>query len=349
MGPGLFRDEPGREREPVDQGAGGFRIDPADRPFATSEPERGADSWNLGDYSALRIGVTRVVVALVFMGLAAGGLWIAYSKGKSAISGGGVPLIKADQTAMKSKPDNPGGVSEEGDTPVYSVNAGNGAKVEQLLPGPEQPLTKPAPVAEVPPAVAASPAVPGAVASGANPSAAATAPTAASPASAPVTASGQNTLAPVAVPPGNAQPTVATAPQPVASTAPVAAPPAAPPGAPVEAPPVVAPPVATPKPAVSETPAKAPRQTASAGGGPLRIQIAATKDIASAHKEWARLKAAHMDVLGDLKAFGVRVDLGDRGIFYRIQAGPIDSRADAQKRCAVLKESGIGCIIVKQP
>ena len=158
MGPGLFRDEPGSDRDPADQGGGGFRIDPADRPFATSEPDRAPESWNFGDSSGFRTGLTRLGLAAAFMAVAAGGLWIAYSKGKSAVSGGGVPLIKADQAAMKSKPDNPGGVREDGDTPVYSVNAGNGAKVEQLLPGPEQPMTKPQPTPEVvvPPVIATS-------------------------------------------------------------------------------------------------------------------------------------------------------------------------------------------------
>lgn len=326
MGPGLFRDEPGSDREPVDQGGGGFRIDPADRPFATSEPDRPPDSWSLGERSGFRIGFARLGLAVAFMAVAAGGLWLAYSKGKSAVSGGGVPLIKADQTAMKSKPDNPGGVSEDGDTPVYSVNAGSGAKVEQLLPGPEQPMTKPQPAPEVvpPPAVAAT-AVP-APTSPADAAPSATATTAATIApnpapttaisSAPVAAPAQATLAPIATPAPDSKPAAAPPPPPPAPVAPAV---------------------------------KAPKQVAAAGGGPLRIQIAATKDIGSAHKEWARLKAAHMDVLGDLKAFGVRVDLGDRGIFYRIQAGPIDTRADAVKRCAVLKQSGIGCIIVKQP
>ncbi len=330
MGPGLFRDEPRGDREPVDQGGGGFRIDPADRPFATSEPERAADSWSTGDYSGFRIGLTRLIIALVFMSLAAGGLWLAYSRGKSAVSGGGVPLIKADQAAMKSKPDNPGGVNEDGDTPVYSVNAGNGTKVEQLLPGPEQPLTKPAPLPEAapPPVVVANPVAPGPTSAnqpvvGATQTTTMTTPPNASTA---VTPPAQKTLAPIAVPPGDDQHVVAETQKSLVQT----------------------PPIATSKPVVS-LPASKATKPETATGGPVRIQIAATKDIGSAHKEWARLKAAHMDVLGDLKAFGVRVDLGDRGVFYRIQAGPIDTRANAVKRCAVLKESGIGCIIVKQP
>lgn len=326
MGPGLFRDEPGSDREPVDHG-GGFRIDPADRPFASSQPDRAPDSWTPnawtpGERGPLRVGLIRLGLAVLFMAVAAGGLWMAYSKGRSAGAGGGVPLIKADQTAMKAKPDNPGGITEDGDTPVYSVNAGGGAKVEQLLPGPELPMTKPQPVSEPspPPAVAgvAPTVAPGPTASSPSTSVTPT-PVTATPAT---TTPSQATLAPVAAPPIEPAPTAE----------------ASPPPAPIVAPPKPAPP-----------PAKAPPQVAAAGSGALRIQIAATKDIASAHKEWARLKAAHMDVLGDLKAFGVRVDLGERGVFYRIQAGPIDNRGDAMKRCAVLKQSGIGCIIVKQP
>jgi cell division septation protein DedD len=302
---------------------GGFRIDPADRPYAASEPDRAPPSWNPGDQRGLRLGATRLGVAALFMVVAAGGLWLAYSKGRSSAGSGGVPLIKADQTAMKVKPDNPGGVADDGGTPVYNVGATNGAKVEQLLPPPEQPLAKPPPDAVPAPApVQAATANPAPAVSAAAPLAASpsgTVPSAANTSAAPVTA------APVASAPTVPAP-AAPAPEIAEDTAPA---PAAPP----------------PKPAKK---AEMPKQVAAAGG-PLRIQIAATKDIASAHKEWARLKAAHGDVLGDLKAFGVRVDLGERGIFYRIQAGPIATRADASKRCAVLKQSGIGCIIVKQP
>jgi hypothetical protein len=321
MGPRLFQDEPGGERDESAQGMG-FRIDPADRPFAASEPERPPESWAPGAGGGLRFGLTRVAVAVVFMMVAAGGLWFAYSKGRSAASGGEVPLIRADQTAMKVKPDGPGGVSEDGDAPVYDVGATSGAKVEELLPGPEQPLPKPLPV--VPPtAVAASPP---------------TAATAAAPAPS------------VSIPPTAAPSTQTIAASPAPAGAPAAAvQPTSSKPSPAEGDAATPPPPAAATSAAATSSPTLPTQVAVAATGALRIQIAATKDIASAHREWTRLKAAHKDVLGDLKAFGVRVDLGARGVFYRIQAGPIPTRADALHRCAVLKQSGIGCLIVRQP
>jgi hypothetical protein len=42
-----------------------------------------------------------------------------------------------------------------------------------------------------------------------------------------------------------------------------------------------------------------------------------------------------------------RVDLGDRGIFYRIQAGPVADAAAAERTCNELKRRGVGCLLVK--
>ncbi len=82
--------------------------------------------------------------------------------------------------------------------------------------------------------------------------------------------------------------------------------------------------------------------------GPLRIQIAATKDEATAQHEWDRLTKAHADLLGNLTETTVRADLGDRGIFYRVQAGPLPDAAAASKLCDQLKAVSIGCLVVRQ-
>ena len=311
MGPGLFQDEPPGGRGDGNRAEGRFRIDPADRPFAVSEPEREPAPWVDGEARRFGIGVTRLAIALLFMAVAAGGLWFAYSKGKSAAGGGEVPLIKADQTAMTVKPENPGGINEDGDAPVYNAGAASGGQVEQLLPAAEEPMAKPQPD------VAAAPPPPAAAASVA-------------PAAVPTPAAPPIVAAPPSIAPEPPAPSVAAAP-PVVQEAPQ---------------PPVAPPQQIALPAATEA---VPKQIAVAGGGPVRIQIAATRSMAEAHQEWNRLKATHHDVLGDLKAFGVRVDLGAKGIYYRIQAGPIATRADALRRCDVLRQSRIGCIIVKQP
>jgi cell division septation protein DedD len=93
------------------------------------------------------------------------------------------------------------------------------------------------------------------------------------------------------------------------------------------------------------TPAK-PDKPAQGDAG-FRLQVAATKDEGAAQSEWARLRKAHADLLGDLSLTVVRADLGDKGVFYRLQAGVIPDRAAAEKLCAQLRAVSIGCILVK--
>jgi hypothetical protein len=64
----------------------------------------------------------------------------------------------------------------------------------------------------------------------------------------------------------------------------------------------------------------------------------------AARREWDRIKRTNSDLLGSLSATPVRADLGDKGVFYRIQTGPI---ADADRICGELKQRNIGCIIAR--
>jgi type II secretory pathway predicted ATPase ExeA len=66
-----------------------------------------------------------------------------------------------------------------------------------------------------------------------------------------------------------------------------------------------------------------------------------------AEKEWERLKRQQEDLLGTLGYKLERVDLGERGVFYRILAGPISDGADAERNCAELKRRRQVCILVK--
>jgi hypothetical protein len=42
-----------------------------------------------------------------------------------------------------------------------------------------------------------------------------------------------------------------------------------------------------------------------------------------------------------------RVELGAKGTYYRIQAGPVADEAKATQACAALKSRSVGCILVK--
>jgi len=79
--------------------------------------------------------------------------------------------------------------------------------------------------------------------------------------------------------------------------------------------------------------------------GGWRIQIASVKSEDIAKSTWARLQAAHGDVLASLRMQPARVDLGDKGVWYRVQAGPLDEK-QAQSVCSTLKGRKADCVAV---
>lgn len=104
---------------------------------------------------------------------------------------------------------------------------------------------------------------------------------------------------------------------------------------------------AAPEPAVTE-PASAPATPASADAvkAGIRIQIMSVPNEDAAWSEWNRISKQFAPQLGDLTAVVETADLGTKGIFYRLQAGPFDSLAAAKDRCAKLKEAGLDCLVV---
>ena len=79
--------------------------------------------------------------------------------------------------------------------------------------------------------------------------------------------------------------------------------------------------------------------------GGWRVQIASVKSEDIAKSTWARLQAAHGDVLANLRMQPTKVDLGDKGVWYRVQAGPLDEK-QAQSVCGTLKSRKTDCVIV---
>jgi hypothetical protein len=80
--------------------------------------------------------------------------------------------------------------------------------------------------------------------------------------------------------------------------------------------------------------------------GSTYIQLASIGSESAAPKEWAKLQKAHSSLAG-LEYRVQRADLGAKGVFYRIQAGPM-SKDSAKGVCASIKASKPGgCIIVQ--
>jgi cell division septation protein DedD len=139
-----------------------------------------------------------------------------------------------------------------------------------------------------------------------------------------------------------------TPPEPPAAASPAApavaavAPPAAPAPAPVPAPTVA---LVAPTPAPPPATVAAPPPAAPAGG--YFLQLAAVRTPEAAASEWSRLKRAQPDILGTLAQRTVRADVGDRGIYYRVEAGPLADGAAAERACGDLRQRKVGCILVR--
>ncbi len=79
-----------------------------------------------------------------------------------------------------------------------------------------------------------------------------------------------------------------------------------------------------------------------------RIQLAAMRTPTLARQEWHRLLAISPD-LNRLKPDFIRIDLGaKRGVFYRVQAGQFNNKEQASKVCKQLQKNGnkTSCMVV---
>lgn len=246
-----------------------------------------------------------------------------------ALEQSAIPVVRADPRPMKLRPETPGGIEVPfQNTQIYdrvgqqSAGAAGAAgratapaadrPVERLLPGPEAPLPRPTP----PPApVASFPATPDVAP---PPNAVVVAPPVATPVPPPAPAPASTRAAPTPVP--------------------LAVPPAV----------AVAPPAPTPPPpARPPVPVAAPAPASTSAGGGARIQLASVRAEGDAQREWARLLRQHGDVLGGLAPSYSSVDLGDRGVYVRLQAGPFPIPEAARAACETLRARGVGCNVVR--
>jgi SPOR domain len=268
-----------------------------------------------------------IVIALLVLAAFGGVVWLAYQRGVQQGHAEVPRVIAADQTPVKVPPTSAGGTA----TPytglkIYQQPAPSGedAAADNAAPAPA-----PAPAANTP---APPPSMPAEVPATTPPlkvvSVPAVTPPPAKPQVAPQTAPALASEAPEPLPPKGA-----SAPS-VPSTRPVL-PPAAPrvtaqvATAPVAATPVAAAPVAS---------------TAPAGAGLL--QIGSYKSEADANTAWAAYKAKHAALLGGTSPNVMQVDLGAKGVWYRLRIVAGDKSA-AASLCDKLKAEGAACIPTK--
>jgi hypothetical protein len=90
-------------------------------------------------------------------------------------------------------------------------------------------------------------------------------------------------------------------------------------------------------------------KTSSASEG-FRVQVGAFRDPDNAHRGWAQLRDAHPDLLSempfDLSLHISKVDLGeDKGVWFRVQAGPFTAETEAIALCSELRDRAVGCLV----
>jgi hypothetical protein len=125
----------------------------------------------------------------------------------------------------------------------------------------------------------------------------------------------------------------------------------------IEAPPPTGAPPAEPQQQTEKiAPAPTPKEIAKAtsaapaagvAGGAYRVQIASLRSPEDAQAAIARMKKANGDLFSGL-AFDVkRADLADKGVYYRVQVGPLADASAANALCDRLKDRKLGCVIVR--
>jgi cell division septation protein DedD len=86
---------------------------------------------------------------------------------------------------------------------------------------------------------------------------------------------------------------------------------------------------------------------ATVANGKWQMQLVASKNKAAVEQTWTTLSGKY----ADLAKYSHEVqtsDLGAQGIFYRLRAGSFATREDAAKACAALKAKGLADCIVKE-
>lgn len=99
--------------------------------------------------------------------------------------------------------------------------------------------------------------------------------------------------------------------------------------------------------AKTETPVAAEVESAKTINGGWQIQLIASKNKAAVEKTWTDLSGKFAD-LRKLSHEIQASDLGTQGMFYRLRAGSFASKTEAAQACAALKAKGLRDCIAKE-
>ncbi len=85
------------------------------------------------------------------------------------------------------------------------------------------------------------------------------------------------------------------------------------------------------------------------GSSEFVVQVASVRSQAQAEETWTRLESRFSNVLGNgLYADIKRVDLADKGIYYRTRVAGLADKAAADKLCNAFKAADQACFVTKR-
>lgn len=106
----------------------------------------------------------------------------------------------------------------------------------------------------------------------------------------------------------------------------------------------VAPPLSTVK-----TPAPSQITAPRSGNSDFVVQVASVRSQADAQATWSRLESRFSNILGNgLYADIKRVDLEDKGIYYRTRVAGLADRAAANELCNAFKAANQACFVTRR-
>lgn len=306
----------------------------AEPPFAVmpeiSERELQADTLAfepVGRRKPRNWGWLKLVVILAVLGGGGYAAWKMWGDDFLRPTGDDIPTVRAIDGPFKVRPETPGGADVPNrDKEVYGLldrdKSGKGKAVtESLLPRPEAPMRPPLTTTS-PGAIASEESSPQMTIDPGETDDDETEMVEAKPEGAP-TAPATTAAPAISAPVAAARPS----PQQVRAATPPAAPP--------------------PPPAVKSEEQIAAAPATSIPARAFKIQLGAVRTEAAARTEWDKLRKAHAAVLGRLALNIERADLGAKGIYFRIQAGPFNDRAAADAACQELTKQKIPCLPIR--
>jgi hypothetical protein len=80
--------------------------------------------------------------------------------------------------------------------------------------------------------------------------------------------------------------------------------------------------------------------------GTILVQVSAVPDGGTVTQEWERLRDRYPQVLRPLRLVVEEAKLGERGVFYRVQAGAFGTQEGAAAACDSLISQGQACFVV---